>query len=382
MAVGDGFVFFGNDGGVYRRPVDGALNAQKNATDLVSLNDGTNGGLQYYSVSVGADKDHGGVVVSGGMQDNGVSNLFAVKADGSNQDPEGRMGSNFGGDGGDGIADPRNGCNQVQEYVYLSAEVTNNCAYNLGATSLADATSRSIDPHDPGARFIAPMNLDSGNPDAAIFGGQYVWTASDIWKAEDSSALTKAFDNRAGHSSTAVAMANGVGYSSWCGPCNNRGFQRGIATNVDEHGKPGDWHALELPDNVPNRFVQGLWVDPDNGSHALAAINGFSRRFTEGPGVGLGHLYETSDGGVSWTDISANLPDVPASTILKVDGGLVLGTDLGVFYRTDRSTSWTKLGGNFPLTVVMKLTASPDGTVVYAATHGRGIWSFRLNQLS
>ncbi len=377
VAASNGYVYFGNDGGIYRRPVNGELNANKNATDLVSINDGTNDALQYYSVSVGKDKDNGGDVVSGGLQDNGVSNLFAVQPDGSNNDPEGRMGSNFGGDGGDGIADPRDGCNQVQEYVYLSAEVTNNCAQNKGALSPSDATSRSIDPGDPNPRFIAPMNLDSGNHDAAIFGGQYVWTADDIWKAQDSSALTKAFDNGAGHSSTAVAMANGVGYSSWCGPCNNAGFDRGISTNAGT----GEWHQLNLPADFPNRFVQGLWVDPTDGNHAMAAINGFSRRFTEGPGVGLGHLYETYDGGASWSNESGDLPDVPASTILKTAKGVALGTDLGVFYREDNSSNWQRLGGNFPLTVVMKLTASPDGSVVYAATHGRGIWSFDLSQL-
>jgi hypothetical protein len=379
VAVGKGFVYFGNDGGVYRRPVDGELNANKNATDLVAINDGTNDGLQYYSVSVGKDttSGKGGDIVSGGLQDNGVSNLFAVQPDGSNQDPAGRMGSNFGGDGGDGFADPRDGCNQVQEYVYLSASLTNNCALNDGATSEADATSRSIDPGDPNPRFIAPMNLDSGDPDAAIFGGQYVWTADDIWHAEDASALTKVHDNGAGHSSTAVAMANGVGYSSWCGPCNNAGFARGISTNAGT----GKWHDLTLPSNFPNRFVQGLWVDPSDGNHAMAAINGFSRRFTEGPGVGLGHLWETKDAGASWTDVSGNLPDVPASTILKTADGVALGTDLGVFYRADGRSDWQRLGGNFPLTVVMKLTASSDGSLVYAATHGRGIWSFDLSQL-
>ena len=373
VAVGGDNVFFGNDGGVYRRPVNGTLNANRNATDLVSLNDGTNDALQYYSVSVGADTKNGGVVVSGGLQDNGVSNLFAVRPDGSSTDT---MGSNFGGDGGDGIADPRDGCNQVQEYVYLSAEVTNNCAQNPGATSPSNATSRSIDPGDPNPRFIAPMNLDAANPDAAIFGGQYVYTADQIWKAEDASALKNVFDNGSGHSTTAVAMANGVAYTSWCGPCNNAGFARGISTNAG-----GTWHQLDMT-GLPNRFVQGLWVDPAEGAHALAVFNGFSRRFTEGPGVGLGHLYETTDSGKTWTDVSGNLPDVPASTVQVLgNGGTVVGTDLGAFYRAPGATDFERLGGNLPLTVVMKLTTSPDGKTLYAATHGRGIWSFDLTQL-
>jgi hypothetical protein len=374
VAVGDGVVYFGNDGGVYRRPVNGSLNANKNATDLVALNDGTNDALQYYSVSVGTDTKNGGVVVSGGLQDNGASNLFKVQKDGSSTDS---MGSHFGGDGGDSIAKPENGCFQVQEYVYLSAEVTQNCAQSAGATSESEASSISVDPGDPNPRFIAPMNLDAVNHDQAIFGGQYVYVAKDIWGATDSSALAKVFDTGSGHSSTAVTMANGVGYASWCGPCNNAGFARGIATNAGADGTPGAWHQLDMS-TLPNRFVQGLWVDPSDGKHALAAINGFSRRFTEGPGVGVGHLYQTTDSGATWTDVSRNLPDVPASTVTKLpNGGTVIGTDLGVFYRSSDDADWTTLGGNLPLTVVMKLTVGPDGNL-YAATHGRGIWSIPL----
>jgi hypothetical protein len=251
--------------------------------------------------------------------------------------------------------------------------VTNNCAVNPGAQSAATATSWSLDPGDPTPRFIAPVGLDATQPDRAIFGGQYVYTANNVWAARDASALTKVFDNGTGHSTTAVTMAGGVAYTSWCGPCNNQGFTRGISTNAG-----GTWHQLALPAPFPNRFVQGLYVDPTDGMHAYAAINGFSRRFTEGPGAGVGHLYETKDGGASWTDASANMPDVPTSVVKQMsDGSLVVGTDLGVLYRAPGATQFQNLGSGLPLTVVMDLEQGPDG-VLYAATHGRGLWSIAL----
>ena len=55
----------------------------------------------------------------------------------------------------------------------------------------------------------------------------------------------------------------------------------------------------------------------------------------------------------------------------------MLGSDLGAFYRAPASTSWTRLGGNLPLTTVMDVEIATDGNV-YAATHGRGIWSVPL----
>ncbi len=312
--AGQPFVFFGNDGGVYRRPVNGKVNANGNATDLESTTtDGTMDALQYYSVSVGTDVKNGGVVVSGGLQDNGVSNLFAVKPDGTNSDTE--MGSNFGGDGGDGAADPANGCNQLQEYVALAIKITNNCAQNPGAWSPDEATSWSLDPGDPSPRFIAPIAVDSKNSNGFIAGGRYVYTSTKGWGMRSASEWTKAFDLGAGHSATAVAMHGGVGYVTWCGPCNNAGFTRGVATNAG-----GAWHAVTLPADFPNRFLAGVGVDPTDTDHAYIAVNGFSRRFTEGPGAGVGHVYETHDGGATWTDTSANLPDVPASSIRQLGG--------------------------------------------------------------
>lgn len=46
---GKGFVYVGNDGGVYRRPLSGSQDASGHATDWTSLNDGTIDALQYYS---------------------------------------------------------------------------------------------------------------------------------------------------------------------------------------------------------------------------------------------------------------------------------------------------------------------------------------------
>jgi hypothetical protein len=364
-------VFVGNDGGVYKRPVNGQVNANKNGTDWQSLTtDGSMDALQYYSVSVGKDTKNGGVVVSGGLQDNGVSNLFGVKPDGSNTDTG--MGSNFGGDGGDGVADPQNGCNQLQEYVALAVKITNTCALNKGALSEADASSWSLDPGDPGARFIAPIGIDSADSNGFIAGGQYVYTSTKGWAMRSASEWTKAFDLGAGHAATAVAMRGGVGWVSWCGPCNNAGFTRGLATNAG-----GSWHQVTLPAEFPNRYLAGVGIDPANGQHAYVAVNGFSRRFTEGPGAGVGHVYETKDGGATWADISANLPDVPTSAVKQLaNGALVVGSDLATFYRAPGATTWQVLGSGLPTTTVMDIESGPDGNI-YAATHGRGIWSIR-----
>ncbi|GHD91299.1 glycosyl hydrolase [Streptomyces naganishii] len=367
---GTPYVVVGDDGGAFRRPLNGSADAEGHATDWTSLNDGTMDALQYYSVGIGADPASRGVDVTGGLQDNGQSVLR----------PGDRvMGSNFGGDGGDTITDPANGCNTAQEYVYLAVSVTQNCAVNDGSwmTDPSKATTWSVAPPDNAtseARFIAPLNADIKDKNTWVAGGRHVWINTKGWAIRSGSEWTSAFDLGAGHTATAVASSGGKVYAAWCGPCNNQGFTRGIAVgNADGTG----WHQLTLPvdGTVPNRYLSGLAVDPADSDHVLLAVNGFSRKWTEGPGAGVGHLFETQDGGVTWKDVSGNLPDIPANSVALLKGGtVVLGTDLGVLVRTPWSHGWEVAGGNLPTTAVMQLRTGPDG-LLYAATHGRGIWA-------
>ncbi|MFF4502983.1 glycosyl hydrolase [Streptomyces sp. NPDC001401] len=380
VAVGsDGgapYVIVGDDGGVFKRPLNGSANADGHATDWTSLNDGTMDALQYYSVGVGNDPAGRGVAITGGLQDNGQSEL---------RSGDRVMGSNFGGDGGDTITDPANGCNIAQEYVYLAVSVTNNCAVNDGSwvTDPSKATTYSVAPPDNAtgeARFIAPLNADIKDPKVWVAGGRHVWINSKGYAIRSGSEWVGAYDLGAGHTATAVASSGGKVYAAWCGPCNNQGFTRGIAVgNADGTG----WHQLTLPvdGTVPNRYLSGLAIDPANSDHVLLAVNGFSRKWTEGPGAGVGHLFETRDGGVTWKDISGNLPDVPANSVALLKGGTIaLGTDLGVLVRMPGSASWKAAGGNLPTTAVLQLRTGPDGRL-YAATHGRGIWAIDVRRL-
>ncbi|MGW3359790.1 glycosyl hydrolase [Streptomyces bungoensis] len=373
---GKPYVYVGNDGGVYKRPVRGAQDTDGHATDWTSLNDGTIDALQYYSVGVGNDPGHRGVAVTGGLQDNGQSIL---------RSDDKVMGSNFGGDGGDTLTDPANGCNIAQEYVYLAVQVTQNCAVNDGGwtTDPSKATSYGVAPPDNAtseARFIAPLTTDQKNGSTWVAGGRHIWVQTHGYAIRSGSEWTSVHDLGKGRAATAVAASGGKIYAAWCGPCNNQGFARGIAVgNADGTG----WHDVALPvdGTVPNRYLSGFAVDPKNADHVFLAVNGFSRHWTEGPGAGIGHVFESTDGGTTWKDISANLPDVPTdAALVTAKGGLVVATDLGVVYRAPGRTTWQRVG-HLPAVAVLQLKTSPDGRTLYAATHGRGLRTLRMCDL-
>jgi hypothetical protein len=164
---------------------------------------------------------------------------------------------------------------------------------------------------------------------------------------------------------------NDVIWSAWCGPCNNNGFTRGVSTNAS-----GAWQQLSLPADVPNRYISGIAIDPadPSGRTAYLGFNGFSRTWTEGPGAGIGHIWKTSDAGATWTNASGNFPDIPVNDMIIRNGKMFVATDLGTLISTDGGAHWSRLGTALPVTTVMDIHLGPDGRL-YAATHGRGIWS-------
>jgi sugar lactone lactonase YvrE len=378
---GKQYVFVGNDGGVYRRPLDGTVNRNGNATDWQSLNDGTIDALQYYYVGVGKIAGDDGtrpdinkgdnVLVSGGLQDNGGS-LVRPGAD--------KMVSNFGGDGGDVLVDPNDGCNIVHEYVYLSMRMTNTCANPPTTQAWLDlslATSWSIKPPDINAQFIAPFTANESNVNQWLAGGNSLWYQSKGFAIKSGAEWQKVYTlASASQTFTAVAFSGNKALATWCGPCSNSTaavLKKGAVVGTLTNGA-WTWKNVAFAPDFPNRWLSGAAIDPNNTNHMVISISSFSRRFTEGPGSGLGHVYESTDGGASWVDASTNIPDIPANDVVVLkSGGVIVATDLAVFYRAPGSTTWTRFGSGLPVTVAMDLSVGPDGNV-YVATHGRGIW--------
>lgn len=365
MMVADGKIVIGNDGGVFSRP----LSDTQQYGDWSDLN-ATYASWQYYDARAG--RLGGGLGVWGGLQDNGTSLL----ASGQSQ-----MIEPAGGDGFDVIVDPNNANRMLGEYadgaMYRSTDGGHSFYSDVSPGCVGQATvgEKELPGCDPAMRFLTPLVPDQSNVNTWITGGEDVWVSDEGWSTSCTSSgcsWRNVYDTGAGHAVTALASTGSgrVIYAAWVGGGGNPGpaFASGIATNYG-----GSWHQVSTA-GLPDRYIAGLAVDPRDPAHAYAVFNGYSRRWI--PGGGIGHVFETYDGGRSWQDISDNLPDI-ASDALVIEGGrLALATDLGMYtaraYRGAR-TYWTRLGSGLPNVSVNDVTPGPNG-YIYAATHGRGIW--------
>jgi hypothetical protein len=90
------------------------------------------------------------------------------------------------------------------------------------------------------------------------------------------------------------------------------------------------------------------------------------------------YVVRSTNGGQTWTDLSAGLPQAPVNDLLLVGGWIFVATDLGVYTtRTDRR-HWAIAGSGLPRVVVNDLRYIPLNGTLYAGTFGRGIWSLQL----
>jgi hypothetical protein len=206
-------------------------------------------------------------------------------------------------------------------------------------------------------------------------GGEYVWDNQNKgWGARCSASACDwkiVGDTGAGRSITQLAIQNGTRYAAWCGPCNGS-FEPGILTNAG-----GTAHQLTLATDgsFPNRFIQGVAIDPADTSHVYVVFNGLSRRWTNTFSAGEGHVYESTNAGSSWMDISGNLPDIPGDDlVITASHRLVVATDVGVVVSSNlHGGTWTRLG-TLPNVSVNDLQLIDGGTRILATTHGRGLW--------
>ncbi|MBK6888021.1 MAG: hypothetical protein IPH03_17260 [Tetrasphaera sp.] len=85
-------------------------------------------------------------------------------------------------------------------------------------------------------------------------------------------------------------------------------------------------------------------------------------------------MFESTNGGRTWTDLTGNLPDAPGNALAIVKGNLVLGTDVGVFLAPMSSpTTWHRIPG-LPNSPALSVRTVPGAMAVVIGTHGRGIW--------
>ncbi|HRI23362.1 MAG TPA: hypothetical protein PLZ45_01745, partial [Ferruginibacter sp.] len=87
------------------------------------------------------------------------------------------------------------------------------------------------------------------------------------------------------------------------------------------------------------------------------------------------HIYKTTNGGKTWTEIVNGLPDDPINVVKedpKRKGLLFAGSERAVYVSFDDGANWQSLRLNMPATSIRDLVIKDDDLVI--GTHGRSFW--------
>jgi hypothetical protein len=336
-------LYVGSDGGVWRTNL---------ATDPTKLNWETRNDTlfttQFYPGFVYDGKGEG----IGGTQDNGTQVLIGTPVEWNNVTC---------GDGGFSAIDTTTG-------TFYAA-----CTYSQGigkTTTPGNVNSwtsvvTGINTKDP-ALFIPPMVMDPSNPSTLYYGTNQVYQTTN-GGASWASISPQPLPGSTGKIS-AITVAPSQATTIYAG---TEDSQVVVTTNGG-----ANWTNVATT-GLPARYVTHITVNPTTPTTAYATYSGFSG-FN---GDTLGHIFMTTNGGTSWTDVSGDLPNIPVNDLVLdpvIANTLYAATDLGVFTSSNGGTNWTPLGTGMPNVAVLALVHEPNTRTLAAATHGRGAWRIKL----
>ncbi len=319
-------VFACTDGGLYHDII-----GQKNWD---ALNDGMNI-TQYYRLGAAASDT---TRILAGAQDNGTHRYVS-----------GNWAHVNGGDGMECAINPEN-----SNVMYASSQYGNIRKSTNGGSSFN--ANFNLPPTGNG-NWVTPYQLDPQHPDTMYAGYDRMWRSYN-----------------GGASFTAVSPSNLTG--------GNNIDQMAIAPRHENvlYISEGDrlwrsndyganWSQRNPPGNNAITYITVSYEDPD---HVIISRSGYSSNQK---------VYESRDGGSSWTNLSAGLPNVPANAVTIENGneqGIYVGTDLGVFYRDSETDGWQDFNQDLPNVIMNELEINYINNKIRIATYGRGLWESPL----
>jgi photosystem II stability/assembly factor-like uncharacterized protein len=340
-----GVLFEGNDGGIYK-----TTNGGTTWTDL------SNGLVISQIYRIGVSQTSASTILTG-LQDNG-SKLY----NSTWQDVK-------GGDGMECIIDYSN--SNYMYATYVRGQISRSTLG--GADFFPSDISANIPGGQPTGAWVTPYLIDPNSSTTLFAGYDKVWKTTD--RGNSWTAVSDVLSGTTKLRSLAIA------------PSNSLVLYTADQTNMwktTDGGTTTAWTPITLP-TLPTSSITYIAVHPTNPDIVWITYGGYQAGEK---------VYESTDGGLSWTNISGALPNLPIMSIVHYKKAtdrnvLFVGTDLGVYVSEQalpappttlskvNASDWAQYNSGLPNVVVSELeifyaASGPDK--LRAGTYGRGLW--------
>ncbi len=358
-APGTFWIVNGNDGGV-AVSTNGGLNWRE------ALNGGYNT-TQFY----GVDKKPRANEYVGGTQDNGTW----ISPKGQDPSKTSVYKKVIGGDGFD-VAWHYKEPNKI-----IGGSQYNNFAKTTDGGSTWSTATKGLE--DVGAgkgTFISKIAKSNSDPDVIFTtGSKGIWRSEDFGGSWEKSTITGSTAWAFNSVSTPVTVSIADPQIVWAGSL----FTNSISSKLFLSTDAGiTFSAVNPYSGVSLGSITGIDTHPTDMNTAFItySISGAPK------------ILRTTDLGNSWQDItgfgnnstsSTGFPNVATYCVIVMpfDTKIIwVGTEIGLFESIDNGTTWHPASNGLPSVCIWDMKIVDDQIVL--ATHGRGIWSVSLPELS
>lgn len=307
-----------SDGGIFKSTNDGN-----------SFSDITSGIANTQFYRIGPSATDAGLILAG-AQDNGT-----IALDG------GSWGQIYGGDGMNCLVHPTN-----SNRFWVSTQYGNVYRTNNGGSSFTNWVQGIPE----SGSWVTPYMLDPNDANTLYAGFEHLWkrTGSGSWQAVSEGGGNITQFNIAPSNSDVIYIVRG---------------NTSLSMTTDGGN---NWSNVDVGPGGATKT--SIAFNPDDEDEVYITISGF----TNGQKV-----FKTTDGGQNWENFSLNLPNFPANTIVYetgTDGGVYVGMDVGVYYKSDDLANWIPYDDGLPRCVISELEIHYGTGKIRAATYGRGVW--------
>ncbi len=355
-------VIFGNDGGIqYSANMNNAIGTHPTIT---VKNTGLNI-TQYYAADFSPTGSSAYLLA--GTQDNGTQKLTSTGVGGGT--------TVTGGDGGFCHIDQSDGGNiQISSYVFNYYSISTNGGVSFPGFTEYGAASQG--------KFINPTDYDDANNIL------YTSTSTGRYGRLSSIGATPSY--------TTVTVTGMLGQVSTVKVDPNTPTTIYLAANgsgtpeiyrvTNANGATPTFTAIPITGTgapAAGAYLSCIDVEIGNSAHMIATCSNY----------GQNSVWETTNGGTTWSSIEGNLPDMPVRWCtfipssydpgfrVEAISGVYLATEMGLWSTTTLSgatTAWVQNSNNIGNVRIDMVKVRPVDGFVAIATHGRGMFSATL----
>lgn len=202
--------------------------------------------------------------------------------------------------------------------------------------------------------WVTPYLLDPNDPSILYAGFQ------SIWKHHPNDGWTN-LGATSGTSFRALAVAPGSSDYIYAA----RG---GVL--VWSHDGGENWSITNQ--GLAGTNITDIAVNPTNPENVIVTCSGYQSG---------NKVYTSWDGGQTFENISFNLPNIPALSVVFEESetnGIYVGMDAGVYYTNDSLANWVDFMEGLPRTKARQMKIAHNIGKIRVSTYGRGFWESDL----